>query len=199
MFESKRTPGKKFGSSFVGKKYDENHSESGMHKLGGEEPHELGQDKVGEGAKTVSTKTPSSNKAMSRTDDEGEAKFSNKEASKGVPDADPKAMDMDEGSPDVDADPEKSRTDEEGESTGEDTVPDDVKDAAMQHGPAHTVTVKHDSATGRHTVTSHHSTGHTHMSTHPTAQAAHASAKHLGMPKQESPDDDGEDYSHLLG
>jgi hypothetical protein len=31
MYESKRTPGKKFGSSFAGKHYDENHSEDGMH------------------------------------------------------------------------------------------------------------------------------------------------------------------------
>ena len=31
MYESKKTPGKKFGSIFAGKKYDENHSEDGMH------------------------------------------------------------------------------------------------------------------------------------------------------------------------
>lgn len=31
MYESKKTPGKKFGSSFAGKHYDENHSEDGMH------------------------------------------------------------------------------------------------------------------------------------------------------------------------
>ena len=31
MYESKKTPGKKFGSAFAGKKYDENHSEDGMH------------------------------------------------------------------------------------------------------------------------------------------------------------------------
>ena len=31
MYESKKTPGKKFGSIFAGKKYDENHTEDGMH------------------------------------------------------------------------------------------------------------------------------------------------------------------------
>jgi hypothetical protein len=31
MYESKRTPGKKFGSIFAGKKYDEDHTEDGMH------------------------------------------------------------------------------------------------------------------------------------------------------------------------
>ena len=31
MFESKKTPGKKFGSVFQQKHYDENHSEDGMH------------------------------------------------------------------------------------------------------------------------------------------------------------------------
>jgi hypothetical protein len=36
MFESKKTPGKKFGSSFAGKRYDEDHSPDGMHKMGEE-------------------------------------------------------------------------------------------------------------------------------------------------------------------
>lgn len=31
MYESKKTPGKKFGSIFAGKHYDENHSEDGVH------------------------------------------------------------------------------------------------------------------------------------------------------------------------
>lgn len=31
MYESKRTPGKKFGSIFAGKKYDEDHTEDGLH------------------------------------------------------------------------------------------------------------------------------------------------------------------------
>jgi len=39
MYESKRTPGKKFGSIMVGKKYDENHSDDGMHSEGKEEMH----------------------------------------------------------------------------------------------------------------------------------------------------------------
>jgi hypothetical protein len=31
MYESKKTPGKKFGSIFAGKRYDEDHSDDGMH------------------------------------------------------------------------------------------------------------------------------------------------------------------------
>jgi hypothetical protein len=31
MYESKKTPGKRFGSIFAGKKYDEDHTEDGMH------------------------------------------------------------------------------------------------------------------------------------------------------------------------
>jgi hypothetical protein len=38
MYESKKTPGKKFGSAFAGKRYDEAHSEDGLHKLGQEAP-----------------------------------------------------------------------------------------------------------------------------------------------------------------
>jgi hypothetical protein len=40
MYESKRTPGKKFGSIFAGKKYDEDHTEDGMHTEGKETEHE---------------------------------------------------------------------------------------------------------------------------------------------------------------
>ena len=38
MYESKKTPGKKFGSAMVGKRYDEAHSEDGMHQLGEQSP-----------------------------------------------------------------------------------------------------------------------------------------------------------------
>ena len=38
MYESKKTPGKKFGSIFAGKRYDQDHSEDGMHSEG--EAHE---------------------------------------------------------------------------------------------------------------------------------------------------------------
>jgi len=40
MYESKKNPGKRFGSAFVGKRYDEAHSEDGLHKLGAEETPE---------------------------------------------------------------------------------------------------------------------------------------------------------------
>ena len=34
MYESKKTPGKRFGSIFAGRKYDQDHSEDGMHSEG---------------------------------------------------------------------------------------------------------------------------------------------------------------------
>ncbi len=49
MYESKKTPGKKFGSIFAGKKYDENHSEDGMHSESPEhEAHETPEFEAGE-------------------------------------------------------------------------------------------------------------------------------------------------------
>ncbi len=44
MYESKKTPGKKFGNIFAGRKYDEQHSEDGVHTLGEEKPeHEAAE------------------------------------------------------------------------------------------------------------------------------------------------------------
>jgi hypothetical protein len=65
MYESKKTPGKKFGSSFAGKNYDEKHSSDGMHKMGGEEETKepLEQDEH---------ETPAEDNAESRTDEQGE-------------------------------------------------------------------------------------------------------------------------------
>ncbi len=36
MFESKKTPGKKFGSMFAGRRYDEAHTDDGMHDMNAE-------------------------------------------------------------------------------------------------------------------------------------------------------------------
>jgi len=182
MFQAK--DGKKFGSAFAGKNYDEKHSPTGMHKLGAE--HE----------------TPSEDKETPRTDSEGEAK--NIMADTNVDQGEQKGMNQEEGSPDESADPAESRTDEQGEATNEDVVPDDVKSDAQAHGAASKVTVTHDHAAGRHMVTSQHKDGHLHTSEHPTASAAHASARHLGgvMPKaapKAAPEPEEEDeYSHLL-
>jgi hypothetical protein len=199
MFQAK--DGKKFGSAFAGKNYDEKHSPTGMHKLGGEEPHELGQDKMGEGAKSNLTKPGSSDNAMSRTDSEGEAK--NIMADTNVDQGEQKGMNQEEGSPEESADPAESRTDEQGEATNEDVVPDDVKSDAQAHGAASKVTVTHDHTAGRHMVTSQHKDGHLHSSEHKTAGAAHASARHLGgvMPKaapKAAPEPEDDEYSHLL-
>jgi hypothetical protein len=38
MYSSQKTPGKKFGSAFAGRRYDEAHSEDGLHELGKESP-----------------------------------------------------------------------------------------------------------------------------------------------------------------
>jgi hypothetical protein len=40
MYESKKTPGKRFGSIFAGHKYDEAHTEDGVHEFGKEPEHE---------------------------------------------------------------------------------------------------------------------------------------------------------------
>jgi hypothetical protein len=193
MFTAK--DGKKFGSSMVGKNYDEKHSEDGTHMLG-EEPKESGMKKMGEGDKKVAPKAPTSNKPMSRTDSEGEAKNLLEDTS--VEQGEPKGMNQEENSqPEEQTDPQDPRTDENGEATNEDVVPDDVKSDAAAHGPASKIVVTHDKSTGRHSVASVHADGHMHQSIHKTAQAAHASAKHLGMPKQE-PEAPGES-DHLLG
>lgn len=196
MFESKRTPGKKFGSAMVGKRYDEAHVEGGLHKLGGEEPKEFGSDKFGDGKKKSSEKTPNENTATSRTDAEGEAK--NVMADTDVDQGEQKGMNMEENSePEQHDEAQESRTDEKGESTGDEEVPEDVKSAAAEHGPASKIIVTHDKSTGRHSVASQHTDGHMHQSVHKDAKSAHASARHLGTPAPE-PDDDDE-YSHLLG
>ena len=49
MFESKKTPGKRFGSIFQQKHYDENHTEDGMHSESPEhEAHETPEFEAGE-------------------------------------------------------------------------------------------------------------------------------------------------------
>lgn len=40
MYSSTKTPGKKFGSAFAGRRYDEAHNEDGLHELGKEESPE---------------------------------------------------------------------------------------------------------------------------------------------------------------
>jgi hypothetical protein len=179
MFESKF--GKKFGSKFAADRHSADHSEDGTHmlKLGTE--HE----------------TPGEDKETPRTLSTGEAKFSSKEAT--APEGNPEGMNMEEGSPENEAEPQESRTDESGEATNEDVVPDDVKSDAQAHGAASKVTVTHDHAAGRHMVTSQHKDGHLHTSEHKTAGAAHASARHLGgvMPKA-APEPEDDEYSHLL-
>jgi hypothetical protein len=185
MFQAK--DGKKFGSAFAGKNYDEKHSASGMHKLGAQ--HE----------------TPSEDKETPRTDSEGEAK--NIMADTNVEQGEQKGMNMEENSePEENTNPQESRTDEQGEATNEDVIPDDVKSDAQAHGAASKVTVTHDHAAGRHMVTSQHKDGHLHTSEHKTAGAAHASARHLGgvkppmqKPMQKAaPQPEDDEYSHLL-
>ena len=199
MFTAK--DGKKFGSSFAGKTYDEKHSPSGMHKLGGEEPHELGQDKVGEGAKKTSTSTPGEDVASKRRDAtmSGKSPLGEDTADNSFDEqGEQKGMNMDEGSPEESSEPQESRTDEEGEAKYSDQVPDDVKAAVNDHGHASKIVVTHDKSTGRHAVASQHADGHMHQSMHKDAKSAHAAARHLGTPK-EAPEPEDDEYSHLLG
>jgi len=55
---------------------------------------------------------------------------------------------------------------------------DEVKQVAMEHGPAHKIEISHED--GAHHVTSHHEDGHTHHSTHGSHAEAHAAGAHLG-------------------
>jgi len=75
MYKAK--DGKKFGSGFAGKRYDENHSSDGMHKMGGEEKE---SPDVSEETKEPRTQneqeTPEEDNAESRTDENGENKDS---------------------------------------------------------------------------------------------------------------------------
>jgi len=48
-----------------------------------------------------------------------------------------------------------------------------------EHGPAHTVHIKHDHTAKRHHVTSHHNDGHVHESEHATPDEAHSEAAKL--------------------
>ena len=120
MFQAK--DGKKFGSSFAGKNYDEKHSSDGMHKMGeaSEEANE---------------------------------------------------------SPEVEQ--EEQKQGEEPKEENEDTV----HPVVAEHGKAHTVTIHHDEDAGRHTVVSHHKTGHMHTAVHEDAGKAHEEGKKLaGVP-----------------
>jgi hypothetical protein len=48
----------------------------------------------------------------------------------------------------------------------------DVHPAVAEHGEPHTIVHKFDDENGRHSVTSHHHDGHTHMSVHPDKASA---------------------------
>jgi len=69
-----------------------------------------------------------------------------------------------------------------GESGGEHEASgmDEIKQVAMEHGPAHKLTIEHDHDGGEHKITSHHEDGHVHHSTHSSPAEAHAAAAHLG-------------------
>jgi hypothetical protein len=58
----------------------------------------------------------------------------------------------------------------ENEISGE---PGDIHAVVAEHGPAHKVVIEHDHAAGKHSVISHHESGHVHKSEHGSAQEAH--------------------------
>lgn len=198
MFESKS--GKKFGSRFAANRHSEDHSPDGMHKIGEPESDTPGGEETKEPTVKATAEKGDAEVKSKRRDEtaRGETHLKDEGPEAGdVEPGNPKGMNQEEGSPDVDADNQESRTDESGEAVNEDVVPDDVKSAAAEHGPASKIVVTHDRETGRHAVASQHSDGHMHQSVHKDAKSAHASAKHLGMPQQTQPDVD--DFSHLLG
>jgi hypothetical protein len=195
-FESKF--GKKFGSKFAANRHSEDHSPDGMHKLG--ESGTPGGEETKEPRIQASADKGDAEVKSKRRDETAHGETHQKDETPEAGDVEPgnpEGMNQEEGSPDVDADNQEPRTDENGEATNEDVVPDDVKSAAAEHGPASKIVVTHDRETGRHAVASQHKDGHMHQSVHKDAKSAHASAKHLGMSQQTQPDVD--DFSHLLG
>jgi hypothetical protein len=144
-FKSK--DGKSFGSAYVAKKKDAMHA-------GATEPS------TSMGPKDTTRDTEAPEKAAvpaeeSRTNDEGAAKVSAKEAT--APDND------------VLANPEGV----------------DAGAVVAEHGPASSVTTHHDHQSGKHVVISRHPSGHMNMSQHKSHGEAHEAAKQLSGPANE--------------
>jgi len=161
MYESKKTPGKKFGSSFAGKNYDEKHSSDGMHKMGEEKESPDVSEETKEPRTQNEQETPGEDNAESRTDENGENK-------------------------DSDADGQGA---------------EDVHPVTAEHGPAHTVHIKHHEG-GKSHVMSHHPDGHTNISEHEDPSEAHDEGRKLaGHPadgqalKHDSPFHQGKDQA----
>ena len=104
MFESKRTPGKKFGSAFVGRRYDAK-----------------GEKEAPETPEQEHNESPDMEK---HEQDQGEEKK-------------------------------------------------EMHPVVAEHGPAHTVTIKHDHKNKKHHVESEHDDGHRNLSEHETPEQAH--------------------------
>ena len=71
-------------------------------------------------------------------------------------------------------------------------IHDAVKQMAAEHGPAHTIHITHDHASGMHHVHHVHSDGFEHHADHPTADHAHMHAAHAAgvqIPGMENPED----------
>jgi hypothetical protein len=135
--------GKMFGSRFKQRKYDNMHSS------------EKGDAKVGEGQKSVGNPEKGSvPQAMSRTNAQGEAKFSAKEAT--APDNDVKGMNMQEGSQ------------------------EQPSAVVAKHGKAVHTHTSHDYENNKHHVHSIHADGHVSDSDHESEQEAQETAKQLG-------------------
>jgi hypothetical protein len=130
-FQSKN--GKSYGSKFVARRHDAAHSE----------PENQTQS-------TGAPKMTSVPKEESRTNPQGEAKFSAKEAT--APDNN------------VENNPEGV----------------DASQVASEHGPAVSVSTHHDHKNNKHKVISHHPDGHVHVSDHQSQQDAHNAAGKLG-------------------
>jgi hypothetical protein len=78
--------------------------------------------------------------------------------------------------------PEFEAGEQEGAAEGVDEGQDQggAEAVVKAHGPAHTVTIKHDHEANKHHVHSSHKDGHEHLSEHGSAQEAHDHAGKLG-------------------
>lgn len=83
---------------------------------------------------------------------------------------------------------------EAGEQEGaKENEEDSQHPVVAEHGPAHTVHIKHDHAAGKHHVHSSHEDGHENMSEHGSAEEAHAEGTKLAnvvsKKKEEKPEE----------
>src|ERR1035438_804466 len=173
MYESKKTPGKKFGSSFAGKHYDENHSQDGMHSESPEhEAKETPEFEAGEqeGAKEhegveMNEGKEHNGETNERENDEGDEQHETHPVVAEHGPATKVVIHHDEKSgrhtvTSHHADGHVARQIRRVVFRSEGDEQHETHPVVAEHGPATKVVIHHDEKSGRHTVTSHHADGH---------------------------------------